>query len=238
MANGWWNDNGNIAGTVAAYQAIGSVSLAASYSNLFNPGTNDLTVGSAVGFDTTYGWTFDGTLRYLRTGITSYQPMTVIVRGRTTNLSTYRSWISVRAGGGGWHFYHTVNPGNVGKADFTRGGQTAIGTSSGTYPSDGTSFVAAFTLTAADAWVFYKDGTANGSGTTSVSAFTGTEIVIGDGVHSLHHYGSIAAVAMYDSALSAGNVTTLSTAIAALPVSSAKGLPIIAHHHYAVFGGG
>lgn len=193
-------------------------------------------MGSAVGFDATYGWTFDGTLRYLNTGIAAYQPMTVIVRARTTSLASYRTWISATTGGGGWHFYHTINGGSVGKADLTRGGQTGIGTSTNTYPSDGTSYVTAVTFTSADNWVFYKDGSANGSGTTSVAAFTARPITIGDGIHSLHHRGSIAAVAMYDSALTAGQIATVSAAMAALPVVP-RGLPIIAHHHRQVFGG-
>lgn len=227
MASGWWDDNGAISGCVAAYRAIGVASLAASYSNLNAPGTNDLAVGSAVGLDATYGWTFDGTRRYLKTGIASYQPMTVIVRARTTSLASYRTWISVEGGAGGWHLYHTINSGSVGKADLTRGGATAIGTSSGTYPSDGTSFVVAVTFTATDDWVFYKDGTPNGSGTTSVPAFAGLPITIGDGVHNLHHYGTIAAVSMYSGVLTPGQVATLTAAMNALAASSSH--PSILH---------
>lgn len=228
MASGWWDDNGAISGCAAAYQPVGAASLAASYVNKANPGTNDLTVGSAVGLDATYGWTFDGTLRYLRTGIASYQPMTIIVRARTTSITDYRSWISVVGGAGGWHFYHTKNPGSVGKADLTRGGATGIGTSSSTYPTDGTSYVAAVSFTAGDAWVFYKDGSANGSGTTAVSNFVPYEVTIGDGVHGLHHYGSIAAVSLYDSALTSGQIATVSAAMAALSAQSI--VPHLAAH--------
>lgn len=238
MASGWWDASGTISGCVAAYQPIGAASLAASYVNLQNPGTYDLTVGSAVGFDTDYGWTFDGTSRYLRTGITAYQPMTAIVRARTTNITNYRSWLSAISGGGGWHLYHTINGGSVAKADFTRGGETAIGTSSNVYPTDGTSYVVAISFDAGDNWAFYDDGVSNGSGTTSVAPFNARGITIGDGIHNLHHYGSIAAVALFGSALSGADISTVSTAMAALPVASAKGLPIIMHHHHAVFGGG
>ena len=80
MANGWWNDNGAISGTVAAYQPIGAASLAASYSNLFSPGTNDAAPGTAPTFNTAGGWIFNGTTQWLDTGITRGSGYTMIVR--------------------------------------------------------------------------------------------------------------------------------------------------------------
>lgn len=236
----WWTAGG-ATGCVAAYQPIGAASLAASYVNLANPGTYDLAVGggaSAPAFDAATGWGFDGTNRWLATGISPAQPLTILVRARTTDLSTYRSWISATGGVGGWHFYHTIG-GSVGKADLTRGSATAIGTSSGTYPSDGTSFVAGVTMDASDNWAFYKDGASNGSGTTGVPDFASWPATIGDGVSGLHHYGTIAAVYISNTTvLDAATIAAVSAAMAALPTSPALGLPVIAHHYRAVFGGG
>ena len=55
---------------VAAYQAKGAASLAASYVNLANPGTYDAAPGVAPTFATATGWTFNGTTQWLATGIT------------------------------------------------------------------------------------------------------------------------------------------------------------------------
>jgi hypothetical protein len=63
---------------VAAYVPKGAASLAASYTNLKNPGTYDLTATVAPTFDTLTGWTFNGSTQYLKTGITS--PATTLIR--------------------------------------------------------------------------------------------------------------------------------------------------------------
>lgn len=60
-----WADYPNV---VAAYDAKNAASQAASYTNLANPGTYDLTVGSAPTWANGTGWTFDGT-QYLLTGV-------------------------------------------------------------------------------------------------------------------------------------------------------------------------
>lgn len=50
---------------VAAYQPIRAASLAASYSNLANPGTYDAAPGVAPTWASATGWTFDGSTQYL-----------------------------------------------------------------------------------------------------------------------------------------------------------------------------
>lgn len=66
-----WYLSGGVAKSscVAAYQPLGATSLAASYINLINPGTNDAFAGVAPSFNKLTGWTFNGTTQYLRTGI-------------------------------------------------------------------------------------------------------------------------------------------------------------------------
>lgn len=59
----WW-EAGGATGCVAAYQAKGAASYAASLVNLANPGTYNLASGVAPDFNSASGWTFD-TSRYL-----------------------------------------------------------------------------------------------------------------------------------------------------------------------------
>ena len=61
MADGWWNNNGAIAGCVAAYQPIGAADYATSKVNLFSPGTYDAADGAAYPtWDAINGWKFAG----------------------------------------------------------------------------------------------------------------------------------------------------------------------------------
>lgn len=76
----WWEPTTGSYTCVAAYQAKGAASLAASYVNLANPGTNDAAPGTAPTFDTSYGWDFNGSTMYLTTGIVPTVSHTVIVR--------------------------------------------------------------------------------------------------------------------------------------------------------------
>ena len=65
----WWTAGG-ASGIVGAYAPVGAANLAASYSNLANPGTYDAAPGVAPSFDTATGWDFNGSTQYLTTGIT------------------------------------------------------------------------------------------------------------------------------------------------------------------------
>lgn len=80
-ASGWWLSGGiSAANCVAAYAPKGAASLAASYSNLNNPGTNNAAPGVAPTFATASGWTFNGTTQYLTTGIVPGNNYSAIVR--------------------------------------------------------------------------------------------------------------------------------------------------------------
>ena len=64
-AGGWWLTGGIAAANcIAAYQPKGAASLAASYVNLANPGTNDATVGVAPTL-AAGGWVLNGSTQYL-----------------------------------------------------------------------------------------------------------------------------------------------------------------------------
>lgn len=70
-ATPWYLAGGVLAANCkAAYQPIGAASLAASYVNLANPGTNDAAPGTAPSWASATGWTFNGTSQYLTTGVT------------------------------------------------------------------------------------------------------------------------------------------------------------------------
>lgn len=77
----WWQAAG--VNPVAAWAGKGAASQSASYSNLANPGTYDLSLGSAPTWNTATGWYFDGDMsaRYLRTGFTpTSENLTMIVK--------------------------------------------------------------------------------------------------------------------------------------------------------------
>jgi hypothetical protein len=77
--NTWWAAGGASASILGRYPAIGAASRAASYSNLANPGTNDLTEGVAdVDWTTQNGWA-GADYKYLLTGIVPTSDDTVIV---------------------------------------------------------------------------------------------------------------------------------------------------------------
>ena len=69
-ASKWFLAGGvNAANCIAAYAPKGAASLAASYTNLANPGTYNAAPGVAPTFDTATGWTFNGS-QWLNTSIT------------------------------------------------------------------------------------------------------------------------------------------------------------------------
>lgn len=234
MASGWWDNSGAISGCVAAYQPIGAASLAASYVNLQNPGVYDCAPGTAPTFATATGWTFTGTQWLTVTGLSAAaKPVTIIARATFDSIADYRTIVGA-SGNGGAHFYLSKD---TSKIDFTKGAVAAIGSSTGTY-SLSTEYVVAITYGSAGAFAFYRNGSSDGVGTVN-QTFTATTVNIGAfSSGALYRMsGKIAALAIYHAGLTAGQIATLSASMAALPIVP-RGLPIIAHYHHAVFGGG
>ncbi|MFA6358712.1 MAG: hypothetical protein WCY09_08675 [Candidatus Omnitrophota bacterium] len=79
-ANNAWYLAGGAPMPIAAYQAIGAASLAASKINLVSPGTYDAFAGTNPTHASATGWTFDGTTQYLRTGIVPTAAFACLVR--------------------------------------------------------------------------------------------------------------------------------------------------------------
>lgn len=89
-ASSWWLSGGvSAANCVAAYAPKGAASLAASYTNLANPGTYDAAPGVAPSWSAATGWTFDGSTQYLKTGVTPGNGWAMIVRFSGAAMSSY-----------------------------------------------------------------------------------------------------------------------------------------------------
>jgi hypothetical protein len=196
-----WYLTGGISPTVciAAYQAKGAASYAASKINLANPGTYDLHGGVDFTWDATNGWT-GANDKYLLTGINmsgTNQQYSCIARvsdlgvGVTSGIYGGYSGFSLLIYGGTWS--RAYSGGSYDSASYTDG---------------------AFAVRANK---FYRNGTELGT-ITSGAAISETDIAVGasraDGYIKLS--GKIQAIAFYNAALSVPQVEALTTAINAL----------------------
>lgn len=199
--NTWWLSGGiSSANCFGAWQAKGAASLAASYVNLNNPGTNDLTVGGAPTFDTSTGWTFDGWSSYLISGLKPGPTMSAIVRFSSVasdgaligSLNNYWFGFRPNLGGTTTTFYHSY------RVDFT--GQTLSGTMANA---------------AAEGFV---DGVSLGAIGTGGSDDSTYYLHIGRyyGAEERWLDGKIQAVAFYTSTLTSSQIAALHTAMMAL----------------------
>jgi len=91
QASSWWLAGGiSPANVLVAYQPLLAADLAASYTNLANPGTNDAAPGLAPDWSSGDGWIFNGVDQYLSTGTISIdQNVTLIIRIADFNFSGY-----------------------------------------------------------------------------------------------------------------------------------------------------
>lgn len=84
---------------LATFQPIGAASLAASYSNLINPGTNDAAPGTAPTFNAATGWAFaSASLQYLEIGsgaIKAAPPLSFIALCKFPNFDDYMNILGV-----------------------------------------------------------------------------------------------------------------------------------------------
>lgn len=202
---------------MAAYSPVGAADLAASYVNLQNPGTYNAAPGVAPSFNTSTGWTFNGTSQWLSTGY---------VMPRT---GTYLFRYANASGTDGRHgaLYLTVTPRFFGTRYWENGGGSVTAGTSTTLGVIGASSKTAYH---------------NGASVGTISAGT-TADTLAFGIGARAGFAPFAATdvlaaVFYSTTLSGAEMATLTTRMNALPIASAKGLPIIAHHHHAVFGGG
>lgn len=195
-AAGWWVVAGKTC--VAAYQPIGAASLAASYVNLANPGTyNAAPGGGAPTWASGTGWQA-GSGVYLTTGIVPQSTWTVICRfaGMISNSVMFGSlW------GGAYYQYERYN--NV------------------FYYENGP-FVAA-TAPAGNAGVIaiadracYLNGTLDKTLAAGAPSALPIYLLNRNPIAGVATAGSMQAIAIYSDTLSAGEVATVSSAMAAL----------------------
>lgn len=215
--SGWWDADGAISGCVAAYQPVGAASLAASYSNLANPGTYDAAPGVAPTFSTTEGWILNGSTQWLDSGVTRGSGYTMIVRVYATGDGVPMGYLD------GNITYFRVRGGDV----IYFNNNTAATIAPGALNQE---IVLAMAGKAA-----YRAGSL--VGTIGGSDATGSTVSFGV-AKTGHRFCAcrIRAAAIYSGTLTAGEIATLTTLMGALPVSSAKGLPIIQHYHRQVWG--
>lgn len=199
--NVWWLSGGISAGDcVAAYQAKGAASLAASYSNLNNPGTNDATLGVAPSWAAGTGWTFNGTSQYLVSSIPNANetllvqftaPGDCIVAGM---YETTSRWLQLFPSFSGAAYYR--NGGAVSGSTYTSG-NIAVTSAKG-----------------------YKDGTSVGALTGSWSGTATSTLYLGASNNSGTPYFvgacTLVAVARYSRTLTDSEVAAVAAAMAAL----------------------
>ncbi len=206
-SGGWWNNYGAISGCVAAYAAKGAASLAASYINLTGNATYNAAPGSAPTWDSTGGWTFNGSTQYLTTGIIPGSGWSAIIR--YSNAVTTNGFVFGSRGSGGTENRFRISPVDE---------SNAIGYGSGGFlfvsPSLAAGIVAIAGSTA------YRNGTAEPGSPMAAWIGTGAAIAIGasntDGSITGHTNCKIQALAIYSTTLSGADVATLTTAINAL----------------------
>jgi hypothetical protein len=193
---------------VAMYQPKGAASLAASYVNLVNPGTYNAAPGTAPTFDTTTGWTFDGTTQYLTTGVVPANDQTWSMIVRFSNGTNTGAIAGVSNGANQrFRLYRSLSA--TSKAGYANGPDTA-----------GTAAHVAVGVLCVAGNVGYLNGASDKSGlvgwTGGSSGAIGIGASLAGATPSLFFAGNILALAIYNATLTAPQVLAISTAMAAL----------------------
>lgn len=201
----WWDNSGAISGCVGAWQAKGAASQSASYSNLANPGTYDLTEGTtAPTWDTSTGWLFSAA-GWLKTGIQPSSTWSVLCRfSDTTDYNSEHMLGCFREATGK---VIAIIPASYG-VTYRNCGDLAVSPS-----------MSSGVLGFADRACF-RNGSKESSSIAAGSGDTTREIFLGalnyDGTAFFKFSGRIQAVAVYNVTLSDADMGTISTAMAAL----------------------
>ena len=207
VSGDWWE------GATFANQPKGAASAAASYVNLANPGTYDLSNGTAYpAFNTATGWTFDGdSSQYLLigagtgpvlSGAVSYlvrvnmnrSASNIPILGTVDSLANFNTRILATTQ------LHTI-----------RMQTTAIGTGA---TAISTEKVIGATYTAAGAFIMYLNGASDGTGTNN-QTITGDTDAIGR-FSTTYAFGVISALGVWESVLTPAEVARRSTAMLAI----------------------
>ena len=225
-----WYLAGGIAGAncVAAYCATGTADIAASYVNLANPGTYNLTTTAAPTWATDTGWTFNGTDEYLDTGITPTNDqswsMFVAIDGYSSGTSAVGSYSDAAPE----HAFNVCPTASVPYARvYWNGGKAQI---SSIISSSG---IIGFAGTTA----YFHDDAETVAIAAAAGAFPPIYVgAVSSNTAAVYYWGgTISALAIYNATLSAAQVTALADAMSAL---SAVGLTNYYRHQYKNLGFG
>ncbi len=209
----WWLTETVTASDIdVVYQPLGADGLAASYSNLIDPGTNDATPVVAPTFDSTIGWTFTGT-QHLTTGINGDGFQTVIVRFAISPTNTSLETLTGTADVAGQSTHIAIR----------RSGSSPFGPNNFKYnTSVSTSGVAGFAdgVLALARNKLYREGvfelTVGILDTWSEGGFLIAQIIAGG---SSRFIGDIKAYAIYNRELTATEVSEISANMSAITSS-------------------
>lgn len=209
----WYRAGGSPA-PVAAYQPKGAASLAASYVNLANPGTYNAAPGVAPTLGAN-GWTFDGTTQYLTTGVipdvttSSWSMIARIVGASGATNNTIAGCVDA-----------TPTPDVVftlicrpdGPAVFAGNGQSAGGLS--VTVTSGVIALAGSRVYIDGVDRFAAGTTIGGINTRPATIYIGASYT--NGAVASFFTGTIAALTIYNTTLTAAQVAAVSAAMAAL----------------------
>lgn len=205
-AANWWDVAGQTC--IAAYAAKGAASLAASYTNLTGNATYNAAPGVAPTFDTATGWTFNGSTQYLTTGIAPAGGWSMIVRFSTlTNVDCIIVGSQAAGGASTTQFMLIPRSASGASRTYRNGGDLIIAGGK----TDATMAIAGS--------VAYLDGAAETG--SMANALSGAQIIFigcrnNGGTANSFAACKIQALAIYSTTLTAGDVATLTTAMAAL----------------------
>lgn len=199
----WWQVAGKTC--VAAYQPKVVATLAASYINLANPGTYDAAPGVAPTWASATGWTFNGSTQYLTTGIVPASGWSMLIR--YANVEIYDNYLAGSSGGANKEFY--LMPYAAANAVLYANGQGWRVA----HPSLAAGVVGVAGNKA------YRNGADESITMGAWDGITTYQIYIGgynnSGTPALRP-STVIAVAIYSDTLTAGEVSTVSAAMAAL----------------------
>lgn len=204
----WWVVPGKTA--VAAYCPKGAASLAASYSNLAQPGTYDAAPGTAPTFDAATGWTFNGSSQYLTTGIVPARAAGTLIARWSGAVASANGPVAVGS--------YQAGTCTVGLAGYWFS-LSRVWCANGAEASEAPGIVAGVVAMAGVS--LYRDGVyasdkEAGSETNTTAMFIGALNQSGSPLEWSYFNGSIQAVAYYSGILTAPQVATVSAAMAAL----------------------
>ena len=220
----WWLSGGiDPADCVAAYQAIGAESYAASKVNLANPSTYDLTDGAAYpSWNAETGWTFSGVGQYLFAGAYPHSnvPFTVIVRAKLINHNISSTIFSLTRNLAlpwtGWAF-KAEQWNNTGKVGFTAFG---VADDTSTLDTPLTDAIIAITRNGT-AITYYVDGSTDTKTVTVNIGSAASGFYIGT-AYQPHNSGTpvrdilkgeIYSIAYYHTALTSAQIAAVSAAM-------------------------